>query len=271
MSYLVAESLQGKGGTRDRASIAACALNLNVSSGIDLQVALEGSLAGLAPHLVPARALEARDKRPRLGTGIGALDALLEGGWARGALNELSGERGQGRTAIVAATLAATLRRGEAAALIDFGGTFDPWSACRIGLPLERLLWVRAQGQQPLLVAAEAVALAGGFSLVVLDFNERSPAIPTAAWLRLRRVAGNAAVLVVGRRPQQGLLGAASVVLERAQVRFWGVHTPTARLLRGIEIRASLTRHPGQTCPAGARALDLRLLRNPAAGIEPTR
>jgi hypothetical protein len=214
------------------------------------------SIAGLAAHLVPARELEARERRQRLSTGVAALDTRLGGGWPRGAVSELSGSRGQGRTGVLLASLAAALGRGEAAALVDFEGAFDPRVAHRMGVPLERLLWVRAPQPAPprhnagdlrLLAAAEAIVAAGGFGLLALDFGERTPFIPAAAWLRLRRVAGapGTVVLAVALRPLPGLLGSAAVALSRARPRFWRPSSTSPALLEGLEVRPEVGRNLG--------------------------
>jgi recA bacterial DNA recombination protein len=215
------------------------------------------SLGGLAAHLVPARELEAREKRGRLGTGIGELDRMLGGGWPRGAVSELWGARGQGRTAALLAALAAALRREETVALVDLGGTFDPWTARRVGVPLERLLWVRTSDQaidagrperrpsRRALAAAEAIVAAGGFGLVVLDFGEVSPAVPSAAWLRLRRLvaAPGTVLLVVSPRPLQGVMSAASVTFGIARVRFQRSGQDGPALLTGVHTRMRVNAH----------------------------
>jgi hypothetical protein len=229
-------------------------LNLNFSSGIHREVSTGVAIGGLAAHLVSAREIEAREQRQRLSTGVAALDERLGGGWPRGAVAELCGARGHGRTAVLLASLAAALRRGEAAALVDFDGTFDPRAADRAGVPLDRLLWVRAPAAAArkaiekrtfrLLAAAEAVVAAGGFGLLVLDFGEHTPSIPSAAWLRLRRVAGRpgTVVLAVALRPLPGLLGSAAVGLHEARPRF-GERPPA--LLMGLEARMAITRNLG--------------------------
>ncbi len=215
------------------------------------------SIAGLAGHLVPARELEARERRQRLTTGVAALDARLGGGWPRGAVSELCGPRGHGRTAVLLASLAAALTRGEAAALVDFEGAFDPRAAHRLGVPLERLLWVRGAprtglvrhnaGPLRLLAAAEAIVAAGGFGLLVLDFGERTPVIPGAAWLRLRRVAGapGTVVLAAALRPLPGLLGTASVALTEARPRFHRPDPLAPASLEGLQVQPVVGRNLG--------------------------
>jgi hypothetical protein len=238
------------------------------------------SIAGLAAHFVPARELEAREQRQRLSTGIAALDEQLGGGWPRGAVAELCAPRGQGRTAVLLASLAAALGRGEAAALVDFDAAFDPRAAQRVGVPLQRLLWVRgpleANGKTSLaslrqnalgakrtlrlLAAAEAVVAAGGFGLLALDFGEHTPNIPSAAWLRLRRVAGapGTVVLAVAPRPLPGLLGSASVALHEARPLFVRQGAMSPPLLEGLQAQPTIARNQGARRVAAAGRPTLR-------------
>jgi hypothetical protein len=205
----------------------------------------------LRAHLLPAREIEAREQRARLSSGAAALDRLLGGGWPRGALSMVRGGRGQGRTAVMLSSLAATLQAGHAAALIDCGGALDPAAAARAGVPLERLLWVRgnrAPQLRTMLTAAETIVAAGGFGLVALDFGEQlAPAVPTAAWLRLRRLAAapGTALLVVAARPLLNLTGATAVSLDGGTPRFGPRAQPA--LLTGIEVGAHLQRGSGQS------------------------
>ena len=85
----------------------------------------------LAAHLVPAQQIERREQR-RLTTGISALDELLGGGWLRGALCEIAGSRGSGRTSVLLTSLATALRQGHCAALVDGDGALDArWARTR--------------------------------------------------------------------------------------------------------------------------------------------
>src|SRR4029079_7478871 len=117
----------------------------------------------LLSHLISAQRLE--DRRGRRGSGLPALDRVLGGGWARGALCELGGRRSagraadrvagpraalcelvgrrsSGRTAILYAALARAIAAGEAAALIDVGGGLDPRRAFAAGVALRRLVGI---------------------------------------------------------------------------------------------------------------------------------
>ncbi|HXR96663.1 MAG TPA: hypothetical protein VN709_02360 [Terriglobales bacterium] len=95
-------------------------------------------------------------------------------------------------------------------AWLDPQDSFDPASAARAGVALERLLWVRG-GQAPAaLEAAQLILHAGRFALVVVDFLDLPSAalrIPRAAWFRLLRTLERerrASLLVLAPRPLAG-------------------------------------------------------------------
>jgi hypothetical protein len=178
----------------------------------------------------------------RMPTGIAALDALLEGGWPRGHVSELTGPSSSGRTAVLYAAIAAATRAGEAVAVIDVADALDPASLARAGAVLARVLWVRPPAPRLAVKCAELALDAGGFGLVVLDaVDERRGApsgadrsarwsLPAHVWPRLASVtrrAGAVCLVCTARR----IVGAAAGValrLERRRVRWAG------RLLDGI-------------------------------------
>ena len=238
------------------------------------------SLADLRAHLVPARDIEARERRARLSTGSAALDRLLGGGWPRGAVSEVRGARGQGRTSVLLASIAATMQAGHATALIDFGGAFDPRTAARAGVVLERLLWVRAptttasadqagtdrpgrprrSPERILLSAAETIVSAGGFGLLALDFGERMPSIPSATWIRLRQLVTGpgTVVLVVTAHPVGSLFGATSLSLDRARPQFGARIQQAPPLLTAIDTRIDRKHATGDSgTSSGSQVLSL--------------
>src|SRR5262245_10734458 len=92
----------------------------------------------LAAEAPPLRG-EDRRLRP-LGTGVAPIDALLAGGFPRGALSEVHGPASSGRTGLVLALLARSTRGGALAALVDPADRLDPASAAAAGIDLARLL-----------------------------------------------------------------------------------------------------------------------------------
>lgn len=164
----------------------------------------------IAARIVPlARLTEARGRRS---SGLAPLDALLHGGWPRGGLTELSGRRSSGRTAILRAALGAALAAGEAAALVDAGGTLDARA-----LPAGAPLWIRCEPAQAL-KAADLVIAAGGFGVVGIDLCDTALRIPDAAWMRLRHAARaqGTTVLIAVPHPRLRSFAAAAVELDGA-------------------------------------------------------
>ena len=98
--------------------------------------------------ITPASQLGIRPAPEMASSGIPALDALT-GGLPRGCLTELCGPASSGRTTVLLAALAAATRRGEFCALIDASDALDPHSAAATGIDLDRLLWVRCDGNSP--------------------------------------------------------------------------------------------------------------------------
>jgi recA bacterial DNA recombination protein len=192
----------------------------------------------IAARIVPlARLSEKRGHRP---TGVAALDALLGGGWPRGALSELCGARSSGRTAIVRAALAAALDAGEAAALVDAGGTLDARAVPRDRRQTAAApLWIRCAAEQAL-KAADLVIAAGGFGLVALDLCDATLRVPDAAWMRLRHAARaqGTTVLVTTGRARLGSFAAAAVELDGAAA-FLGDGPP---LFSRLDVRARCRR-----------------------------
>lgn len=205
---------------------------------------MDGALARL---VVPASRLEHEPRRRRLATGLYTLDAQLAGGWPAAALSEIAGKRSAGRTSVLYASLGAAIARGQAVALVDAAGVFDPRSAEAAGVVLPRLLWIRATGRT-VLQAAELLVAAGGFGLVVVDFGERPPRVPDAAWLRLRHAAERQGTAVLVTAPWRivGGVAAAAVVMKGAHPRFISAGGP---LLTGLETRASVERMVGASPP----------------------
>jgi hypothetical protein len=174
-------------------------------------------------------------------TGIAALDEMLGGGWPRAALAEISGRRSSGRTAVVLAALAAALGAGEAAALVDTGGTLDPRAAAAAGVTLPALLWIRCAPAQAL-KAADLVVAAGGFGLCAIDLCDARTRVPDAAWVRLQHAAraqGTTVLVAAAARPL-GTFAAAAVELGDVAPSFLVDGPP---LLAGLRVRATRVRH----------------------------
>lgn len=140
------------------------------------------------------------ERRPaRNGGGIesgwASVDSLVPGGFPRGAITELTGAAGSGKTAIAVGVIARAMGQRGLAAWIDSRSELYAPAVQLGGVELERLLIVRPGGDAPLapsgaltsgavhanarqaLWAAEAVLGSGAFAAVVVD-------VPLAAGAR---------------------------------------------------------------------------------------
>jgi recombination protein RecA len=202
--------------------------------------------------LTPAFA-DPADARWLVPTGIGELDARLEGGIPRGHISEVVGPRSSGRLAILMSALAGATSRGEAVALIDPLDMFDPISASASGVDFQRMLWIRGEAsssarvslsceygtlQKSLDRAVKAVNIvlqAGGFGVVVLDLGEVAPQtikrLPYTTWLRLHRVieGSETACVLIGSEPIARSAGGVTVQLAAGQ---------TARVIRARKVES---------------------------------
>ncbi len=203
---------------------------------------LRGTVVGAA-ELRRRKAVEL--ERPPLPTGIGIIDRPLGGGLPRGALVEVTGRGSSGRLSTVLAALASATARGEAAALVDRGGALDPGSAARLGVSLDRLLWVLPDRLTDAVRSAEEL-LSAGFPLVVLEAGiPPLPGRPAAgAWLRLARLARAHGAVALVSSPYR-LTGPAAGTVLHLQGRRGILRTKRRPILAGLESSLAGGRHRG--------------------------
>jgi hypothetical protein len=189
--------------------------------------------------------------RPRLTSGMTALDALLGGGWPQGKVGEMVGPDASGRSGVAIATVAAAAARGEVVAWLDATDALDPASAAAAGVDLRRVLWVRPHGVEEAVRAAELVLETGGFTVVVLDFGSgvssaqgRGGKGRGALRLRLVRAVEQAGVvaLVLAERPWVGTLAGVTAAFGRGEVRWGGNVDGEPRWLAGIALQVQVER-----------------------------
>ena len=222
---------------------------------------LEALLRDLGPQLQAGKALqEAREPRGqtiRHASGIEGIDALLEGGFPRGELGEITGPACSGRTSLEFALLAKTTadkdRPRELAAVVDTADAFDPLSAQAAGVDLRRVLWTRVgTAWRDVMRCTERLLETEGLPLVILDLAPGAasrvrvpgqPEIPASAWIRLARraAATRTALVVLSDQRRTGTEAWMVVELQPTRAHFSGCPP----LLEDIETRAVLIRHRG--------------------------
>jgi hypothetical protein len=177
-----------------------------------------------------------------LGTGLSTIDPRLPGGgFSRGRITEVTGGPSSGKRTIVGSAAARTLEAGGRVAWVDPGRAFDPTSAARARLPLDRLLLVRPQGEPPATESwseahreeaasatdaafgvTEVLLRSRGFDLVILDLTDLSKIPPMGVLFRLvplARVADAALVLLTESDGGGSGLRLGSAVSVRLRVR----------------------------------------------------
>ena len=196
----------------------------------------------------------------RIPTNLEMIDRLLLGGLGRGELVELTGFGSSGRFSIVLEAVATATRVGEAVALVDLGGHFNPQEAETLGMDLERLLWLSPQKIKQTLASAE-ILITGGFSLVVLDLG--TPPVPggrgaQSSWLRLLKAARAHRAALLVSTPYRCCGPAATTVLEARKIRAtWNGQGHAPRLLEGLCSRMTLNKVQGRA-PGSTEAMRLR-------------
>ena len=215
-------------------------------------------------------------------TGIRQLDETFGGIW-RGALTEITGPVSSGRTSLLLSVLTSLTRKQEVCALVDANDMFDPESAAAAGVELERLLWVRCDGnpqqQRPTgrphkssakargmerleqaFKAADFILQSKGFGMVVLDLAALPPElvhrVPLTSWFRFRRVVENTetALLVLEQEPHAKTCASLVLQLQPGQSK-WDSSVPSVSpesprpshtfLLRGLGSEVNVLRWRG--------------------------
>ncbi len=134
----------------------------------------------------------------------------------------MAGPASSGKTSLAFSALAEATSREEAVAYIDAFNTFDPLSAARKGITLDRLLWVRCCGSlEKASVAADIIIRAGGLGIVVLDLapaDERqrptgAVRLPSHTWFRLKQVLEGTKTVFLVLTPASLTGSASSLVL----------------------------------------------------------
>ncbi|MBZ5726358.1 MAG: DNA recombination/repair protein RecA [Acidobacteriia bacterium] len=103
-------------------------------------------------------------------TGFAALDrALGVGGLPRGAIVELFGPAGCGKTTLALQMAAHLQQEGGTAAWIDAEHAFDAAYAVQLGVAIERLPVAQPESAEEALTIAERLAVSGAVDLLIVD------------------------------------------------------------------------------------------------------
>ncbi|HEY2461666.1 MAG TPA: hypothetical protein VGI16_12705 [Candidatus Acidoferrum sp.] len=149
-------------------------------------------------------------------SGILEIDSSV-GGLPRGAMTEICGLPGSGRSSLLVSVLASRTENGEVCALVDARDSFDPQTACAAGVDLRQLLWVRCQNIDQALRATDLLIQSGGFGLVAVDLSDLAPKtvryVPLNAWFRFRRAVEDTPTVLMILDQEANAKNCASLVL----------------------------------------------------------
>jgi len=213
-----------------------------------VELALAGRVA--SPFSIPERRIE------QVSTGISEIDAMI-GGLPRGALSEIVGPSGSGRTSLLFSAFCARTKLAETCALVDGCDAFDPHSAESAGIDLKKLLWVRCRTIEQSFRAADFLLTAGGFGFIALDLGdtprELVHRVPLDTWFRFRRAVEGTPTILLVLEQEPHAKTCASMVLQVEMMRsHWNstrttdaldlCRHPFSRLLDASEIRAEMIR-----------------------------
>jgi hypothetical protein len=126
-----------------------------MNTAAELRKQIESALAERVPAALSARPVARPELVP---CGIAEVDTALGGGLPLGGICELTGAASSGRTTLAWAALAGVTLNGGFGAYIDVSDSFDPLSACALGVDLRRLLWVRAGKAEATVVVSPLTA-----------------------------------------------------------------------------------------------------------------
>ncbi len=126
----------------------------------------------------------------RVLTGVAPFDRL-NGGLIRGGICELTGAEGSGKRGLVFSMIANLTRSNNICAVVDASDSFDPPSAEKSGVKLDKILWVKCGGDPKKAVLSTDYLIQSGLfgaiwldlSLAEKDFLDR---MPSSYWFRFK-------------------------------------------------------------------------------------
>jgi len=155
-----------------------------------------------------------RDGERRIASNA-SLDRVTGGGIRAGEPLALVGPATAGKLALAIVIVAAAQQGGGMVAWIDPSSSFDPLAAMRGGVDLDRVIVVRPDGADDVVLAGSAVLRSAGFRLVVVDtgpsFLARCGADDLAPLLPIVRTSPAALLVVAEERGRRVALPAVRV------------------------------------------------------------
>lgn len=126
----------------------------------------------------------------KLETGFTEFDALT-GGLVKGGITEVFGEQGSGKRSVVCFLLAMLTSKNKRCAIVDTDNSFDPESAAKTGVNLDKILWLPCDNDpQKSIICTDYIIQANLFDAIWLDLSLCDEKflgnVPNAYWFRFK-------------------------------------------------------------------------------------
>ncbi|HEX4262939.1 MAG TPA: hypothetical protein VH597_01260 [Verrucomicrobiae bacterium] len=189
-------------------------------------------------------------------TGLPQLDEPLRGGFAKGALAEVTAEqRGSGSALLLTALIHRALRENKFVAVVDGQDSLD---VTQLGEDLSRLLWVRSRSADEALKAADLLLRDGNLPVVLLDLVSNPAAqlrkIPATTWYRFQRLIEQTSAVCVVFTPRAMVAPAQARIALRSRFSLKALEREPQELLRELKVEIAEARRFGES-----RELESRL------------
>jgi len=182
----------------------------------------------------------------RVLTGVTPFDRLT-GGLVKGGICELTGPEGGGKRGVVFSIVANLTKANNICAVVDASDSFDPPSAEKSGVRLEKILWVKCGGDPKKAVLATDYLIQSGLfggvwldlSLADEDFLDR---MPSSYWFRFKvGLKDTAAVLLVTLAETRLRSASHQSVRVEKEASEWAGESGF-RVMRGAEVRLEMVK-----------------------------
>lgn len=126
----------------------------------------------------------------RITTDLQPFDSLT-GGLVRGGTNEIFGDHGSGKRSIVISILSNLTKKNFICVIVDTTNSFDPVSAEKNGINLNKILWIQCDNQpQKAVIATDYLIQSSLFGAIWLDMGfcreDFLQRMPNAYWFRFK-------------------------------------------------------------------------------------
>lgn len=127
----------------------------------------------------------------KLETDLKPFDLLTGGGLVKGGICEVFGHRGSGKRSLIISLLSNLTRKNKICVVVDCSNSFDPVSAEKSGVNLNKILWIKTfDDPQKAIISTDYLIQASMFGAIWLDLGLCSETflekLPGSYWFRFK-------------------------------------------------------------------------------------